>query len=66
MNLGAPKLAAFGHRDSPVGARTGAGLVARASMTGMLVAAWFPATVANRGRGDFRAEIRAEQDARRC
>jgi transposase-like protein len=28
--------------------------------------AWFPANVANRGRGDFRAEIRSEQDARRC
>jgi putative transposase len=28
--------------------------------------AWFPVVVANRGRGDFRAEIRSEQDARRC
>jgi transposase-like protein len=28
--------------------------------------AWFPADVVNRGRGDFRAEIRSEQDARRC
>jgi hypothetical protein len=28
--------------------------------------AWFPVNVANRGRGGLRAEIRAEQDARRC
>jgi transposase-like protein len=31
-----------------------------------LDASWFPVVVANRGRGDFRAEIRSEQDARRC
>jgi putative transposase len=31
-----------------------------------LDAAWFPVVVANRGRGVFRAEIRSEQDARRC
>jgi transposase-like protein len=31
-----------------------------------LDAAWFPVVVANRGRGDFRAEIRSGQDARRC